>query len=151
MSTCLRKLQAMLIVAGLPLTAIGLLAGCGGAAPAPWETTWPARGEVTFKGEPLPNAIITLIPVNEGIPASIRPKATSGPDGVFELETYGSADGAPLGEYKAVVMRFPASKSKENPSVRPNDLPKKYARAETTDLKVVIEEGANVLPKLELK
>lgn len=133
----------------LPLVILAAV-GCGGGA-KPWDKVYPAEGIVNFKGKPLAGAMITLIPLDSAFPNSVRPTATSKEDGTFELGTHSAADGAPAGEYKALVLHFPVVGSKESPSAGPNDLPAKYAKAETTDLKVTIEKNQTNIPPLELK
>lgn len=132
------------------LLAAGALAGCG-KAEQPWEKVYPAAGVVKFKGEPIEGAVITLVPVSKEVPSFVRPTATSDWDGTFQLGTYSQADGAPVGEYKAVVLRYPVVGSKESPSAGRNNLPRKYATAETTDLTVTITELASEPQTLELK
>jgi hypothetical protein len=124
------------------LGAAGLLVGCGGTDP--WDIVYPAKGSVTYKGEPLAGAMIMLYPVDESAPSTVRPSTTSKDDGTFEV-------GAPAGEYKAVVLHFPVVGPKENPSPGKNDLPRKYAKPETTDLKLMVVEGENDLRPLEIK
>lgn len=134
----------------LLLSMAGLVAGCG-KAKQPWEQVYPAKGVVNYKGKPLAGAMISLIPQDSEYPETVRPTATSKDDGTFELGTYSRADGAPAGEYKAIVLRFPVVGSKESPSAGPNDLPPKYAKAETTDLTVNIDAGETEIPPLELQ
>lgn len=129
---------------------VGLFAGCG-KGKEPWEFVVPAKGVIHFKGKPVAGAMITLVPLDDKVPSSVRPTATSKEDGTFQLGTYSAADGAPVGEYKVLALHFPVVGSKESPSAGPNDLPAKYARAETTDLKVTIAEDHPDLPPLELK
>ncbi len=130
--------------------AMGLIGGCG-KAKQPWERVYPAKGLVSYKGKPLSNAIITLVPVDPSIPASVRPSAISAADGSFQLGTYSRIDGAPVGEFKALVLHYPVVGKKESPSAGPNDLPVKYARAETTDLKLTVTSSQAELATLELK
>jgi hypothetical protein len=127
----------------LLLSMAGLLAGCC-KAKQPWEQVYPAKGVVNYKGEPIGGATITLIPQEADYPESVRPSATSHEDGTFEL-------GAPAGEYKAIVQRYTVVGPKESPSPGPNDLPPKYAKAETTDLTVNIDPGNTEIPPLELQ
>jgi len=134
----------------LPLVTVGLLSGCG-KAKQPWEVVHPAKGVVHYKGEPLAGARITLIPQDGDVPETVRPSATSSEDGTFELGTYDKSDGAPAGNYKALVLHFPTVGPKENPSPGPNSLPKKYAKVETTDLTIELAEGVNDIPTLELR
>jgi hypothetical protein len=125
------------------LSMAGLIAGCG-KAKQPWEKIYPAKGIVNYKGEPIAGALITLIPQEADYPETVRPTATSKEDGTFEL-------GAPAGEYKAIVLRYPVVGPKESPSPGPNDLPKKYAKAETTDLTFSIDAGNTEIPPFELQ
>src|SRR6476659_7523850 len=74
------------IVCFLPLA-------CGRSAPA----VYPVRGEVFFNGQPASGATVHFLPADadEGSPAY----ATVQEDGSFELSTYGTYDGAEVGEY----------------------------------------------------
>jgi hypothetical protein len=130
--------------------AAGTLSGCGKSAEQPWEKVYPAIGTVKFKGKKLGGAVVTLVPLDKEVPSSVRPTATTDEDGVFQLGTYSLADGAPAGDYKAVVMHYPIVGSKENPSAGRNDLPRKYSTADSSDLKVTIDEADGDLPTLEL-
>jgi hypothetical protein len=133
------------------LLAIGMaLAGCG-KTQEPWEKVYPASGIVTYRGQPLSGAVVTLISEDSDFPKSVRPTAVTGDDGAFEVGTYSSADGAPAGEYKVLVLHYPVAGSAENPSAGPNDLPPIYAKAETTTLKISVAEEENELPPLELE
>jgi hypothetical protein len=134
------------VVAVLTVTAVG----CS-KAPAPWEQVYPASGTVLFKGKPLAGAVITLVPTDASFPSSVRPSATSKEDGSFALGTYSTADGAPATEYKALVLHYPVVGPKDNPSAGPNDLPRKYARAESTDLRIVVSPENSELPPLVIK
>jgi hypothetical protein len=132
------------------LSAAILLAGCG-KAQEPWEKVYPATGIVKYQGKPLPGATITLIPEDTSFPKSVRPTAVTDADGEFEIGTYSTGDGAPAGNYKVLILHFPVEGPEENPHAGPNDLPEKYAKAETTDLTVTIEEEETVLRPLELE
>jgi hypothetical protein len=125
--------------------------GCGKGPPKPWEKVYPAKGVVKFRGKPLGGAMITLVPQDSAFPDSVRPSATTKGDGTFELGTYSQNDGAPAGAYKALVLHFPVVGPKDNPSPGANDLPAKYARPDSTDLKVQVGEDAKELEPLELK
>lgn len=112
-------------------------AGCGGSK-KPWEKTYPAKGVVTFEGKPLAGARITLVPQNAEFPSSVRPSATTNANGEFELTTFKKQDGAPAGEYKAVVHRYRVGGTPELPSPLPNDMPQKYSKPESSDVKLVV-------------
>lgn len=126
------------------------LAGCG-AAKHPWETVFPATGVVSIDGKPLGGAVITLIPEDSKFPDTVRPRATSKDDGTFAISTYKTNDGAPAGSYKALVLHYPVVGSKETPNAGPNDLPRKYSKAETTDLKLQINSPKSDTLELKLQ
>lgn len=105
----------------------------------PWEIVYPTTGVVKLEGKPIAGARVTLIPQDQSYPSSVRPAATSKEDGSFTIGTYSTADGAPVGNYKALVLHFPVIISPDSATTGPNDLPEKYSRVETTDLAVTIK------------
>jgi tetratricopeptide (TPR) repeat protein len=115
-------------------------------------SVYPARGAVQFQGRPLPNASLFLYPVGVNTPEFPLPRATVRDDGTFTLGTYGPDDGAPAGEYKVTVQWFPnvADPEKDDGVVPQNQLPPKYARAETSGLSLRITEGENTIPPFQL-
>lgn len=119
--------------------ATSLIAGCGDA-PKPWEVVVPAIGEVTFEGEPIAGAQITLVPVSTEFPDSVRPSATTALGGNFALGTYGNSDGAPAGEYKASVVWFKLDESGDSPVRGDNVLPAKYANPDSSGITVVVND-----------
>lgn len=139
-------LRHELLLAGLAMS----LAGCGGAR-NPWDRVYPAAGKVTLDGKPIAGAQVTLTPVDAQVPAKIRPTAVTQADGHFELGTLDTADGAPEGEYVVTVVWHPVEQTKAGAVRGDNKLPVRYARGETSGLKVQVEKGKVELPPLELK
>jgi hypothetical protein len=127
-----------------------LLTGCGKTKES-WEQVYPAKGIVNFGGKPVAGAVISLIPQDPEIPDTVRPTATAKEDGTFEIGTYSKADGAPEGKYKVLVLHYPVIGSKASPAAGPNDLPRKYSKAETTDLLVEVVAPNTEFQPLELK
>jgi hypothetical protein len=127
-----------------------VLGGCG-KTPEPWEKVYPASGVVLYRGQPLSGAVVTLIPEDAEFPSSVRPTAITDEDGAFYVGTYSAADGAPAGDYKVLVLHYPVEGPPENPHAGANDLPLKYAKAETTDLLVSIAEEETEIPPLVLE
>ncbi len=132
----------------LILSSVLLAAGC--TPRNAWENTHPAAGTIQFKGKPLENAEITLFPSDPAFPESVRPRARSTADGKFVLWTYQEGDGVPAGTYKATVVHNEVIVSKDTVVAKPNDLPPKYSRRDSTDLEVTIVAGNNEIP-LNLK
>ena len=116
-------------------------------------TVFPAQGVVSYLGKPIPSATIFLHPVGTKDPDFPSPRATVKSDGSFVLGTYGEADGAPVGEYKVTVQWFKKTDKKEaeGGALPRNQLPAKYARAETSGLSLRIQEGDNKVPPFQLK
>ena len=126
------------------------VSGCG-KAKEPWETTHPVSGLVTFKGKPVADAELSFFPEDKTYPESVRPRAKSGPDGKFSVWTYEQGDGAPAGRYKVTAVHFEVGLSKDTVITKPNDLPAKYSRLETTDLVVEIKGEESELPAINLQ
>ena len=132
------------------LSVCGFQAGCGKGQPA-WEKVYPVTGVINLDGKPIGGALLTLIPQDGKIPETVRPTATSNWDGTFQFGTYTPGDGAPAGSYKVIVVRFPVIGTPQNPAPGPNDLPPQYAKPDTTDLTVQVNEAETELPPLQLK
>jgi hypothetical protein len=126
------------------------VSGCG-KAKEPWETTHPVSGLVTFKGKPVADAELSFFPEDKSYPETVRPRAKSGPDGKFSVWTYEQGDGAPAGRYKVTAVHFEVGLSKDTVITKPNDLPAKYSRLETTDLVVEIKGEESELPAINLQ
>ena len=104
------------------------------------KPTQPARGKVLFEGEPVAGAQLVLQSLDKGPSAD----AITGADGTFVLSTYTADDGARAGEYAVtLVWRKPLYDASGKPGK--NLLPARYARKDTSPLKVVIKSGKNDL------
>lgn len=133
------------------LVVLALVASVGCKPKAAWETTYPTSGKVTFKGRPVKGAEIAFFPTDTSFPESVRPQAKSKEDGSFEVWTYKQGDGAPVGSYKVTLVHNEVTVSKDTVVAKPNDLPVKYSRRDSTNLEVKITAGKNDLPTFELK
>lgn len=130
---------------------LALLSGCGRAR-EPWETVYPASGEITFKGRPLKNVELSFHPLDDIVPETVRPWAKTSDSGEFVLSTYNQGDGAPSGRYKVTAVHHEIVVSKGGGmGVKPNNLPGKYASKDTTDWIIEIAEGETKIPRMELK
>ncbi len=127
-----------------------LVVGCGKGA-APWEKTYPVKGVISFKGKPVADAELSFFPEDASYPDLVRPRAKSGADGTFVVWTYEQGDGAPVGSYKVTVVHHEIGISKETVITKPNDLPEKYSKLDTTDLTVEVRGTENELPPIDLK
>jgi hypothetical protein len=106
--------------------------------------TEPARGKVLLNGEPVAGAQVVLYAATKGLRSPRRADAITDADGTFTLSTYVANDGVPTGDYTATIeLRKPFFD--ETGKLGPNLLPARYAKAETSGLKVTIKTGPNDL------
>ena len=126
-----------LVGAGL-VVAAGLLAGCGDSA----DRRYAVSGTVTYKGQPIPNGLISFMPRGSDVSAG----GSAIVDGEYTIP---SSTGLPAGEYD-VVISVPTAV----PAKRPGDdeapgeggeretgeaLPARYNL--TTELKAEVKAG----------
>src|SRR5208282_3006456 len=107
------------------------------------KATQPVRGKVFFEGSPPADALVTFHLLNPTTKKFDRTgEALVDPDGTFTLSSYTANDGAPVGDYTVtVVWNSPFVDAQGNPG--PNQLPERYSKAETSDLRVKVREGPN--------
>jgi hypothetical protein len=107
------------------------------------KPTSPVTGKVLFEGKPVAGAMVALYSTAK----ESRPPRSDGrtdASGNFTLSTYTANDGVPTGEYRVtIVLRKPLFDDTGKPG--PNLLPDRYAKVDTSELKVVIKSGPNVL------
>jgi len=114
------------------------------------KATQPTQGKLYFEGAPAANAQVSFWAVDAAQKKFTKTgDAFADADGSFTLSTYNANDGSPVGEYAVtVVWRQPWLDRDGKPG--PNLLPARYAKAETSDLRVKVQEGTNDFT-LELK
>lgn len=122
--------------------------GCGEAKPAR-TPVFPIKGTITFKGQPMPGALVALHPKTP-VAGTPSPRANVTKDGAFEVSTYDGGDGAPAGDYTLTVLWYKQVKNGSDIIAGPNVIPQKYAKAETSDLNISVKEGVNELPPITL-
>jgi hypothetical protein len=132
-----RKFEQLCVLLGVS----AFLAGCGGG-PSDAPTTVPAKGVVTYKGQPVPKLSVAFIP-DKGKLAS----GTTDASGKFVLMTNQPGDGAMVGTYKVAfsvvsdeippMPGFPEEKDYK-PPVSP--IPAKYADASTSGLTMTVDK-----------
>ncbi|AWM39954.1 hypothetical protein GobsT_16500 [Gemmata obscuriglobus] len=82
-------------------------AGCGSKRPGE-VPVYPVKGRVTFRGEPMPHAVVTFYPLGQPFAQALKCRANADPDGNYRLTTYELNDGAPEGEYGVILYVPPA-------------------------------------------
>ena len=132
---------------GAAVAALALVVGCGKGTVEPEKlAVSPARGIVTYKGQPLGDATVGFISLDN----KIRAHGKTDGVGSFVLSTYGTNDGIPPGKYR-VTVAVSGTKEIEPGVLAPepeggfkSPIPTKYANpATTTILEEVKADGKN--------
>ena len=118
-----------------------LLVGCG-KKELPQQQVYPAKGKITWGGEPVRFAMVAFQPVDStvGVNAFARTEA----DGSFVLWTYANdePDGAVPGEYKVTLSNYdPVEGGALPPGGEPTTLPAGF----NPEITVEIRSGDNDL------
>jgi hypothetical protein len=134
--------------AAITVAALGLLTGGCDSKPTGGTVT----GTVTLDGVPLKLGVVTFHPVAGG-QSAIGPVSK---DATYEL-TIGNERFIPPGEYLVTVDAAEPTELQGVPGGPPTPppppkriTPNKYAKKESTDLKVTVKAGTNTIP-IELK
>jgi hypothetical protein len=108
--------------------------------------THKVTGKVTQAGVGLPNATVIFHSKNP-VEGFIKPRATTKENGEFEMTTYETGDGSPVGDYDVTISQWlaidPAAGAK-------NQLPPELSVPETSGFKATVKETDNVLPAFEI-
>src|SRR5438445_13435252 len=107
-SLCIGALAGALLTAG---------SGCGSGGP----TLYKVSGKVTLDGVPVAGATVHFEPADSS--QQTQPAdAITGADGVYNLTTYTTNDGAVPGDYKVWVVKKKVTKpAMEAPNIDPKD------------------------------
>jgi hypothetical protein len=115
---------------------------------------FPVRGQVLYEDKPTPGALVIFHPLGDPDPRAPRPIARVGADGTFSPTTYRTEDGAPAGEYAVTVAWVLEQDNQNTPreEQKPprNLLPDRYAKPETSGLRICIQAEPNELPPFRL-
>ena len=133
--------------AALGFLFLGLLLGCGKSEALP--DVHPVEGRVLVQNKPVKLASVFFYPADEQ-KIKIRPRARTDADGRFKLNSYGSEDGAPAGDYTVTVV-WTGADDDENRDNLPDRLQGRYSDPKTSPLKVTIKPGKNEVRPFQLK
>ena len=123
-------------------------AGCGGRDKG-LPKVQPVAGTVFVAGRPAAGAEITFHSQSAAA-KKVQPFAIADPSGAFRPTTFLDGDEAPAGEYVITVI-WPTVKEEGGETVKgPDRLKGRYNNPQNTPLKVVIREGTNELPPIQL-
>lgn len=124
------------------------LSGCGDGKVA----VYPVTGKLLdAKGNPATGALVMFHPVTPPVDQpTFSLTGTANASGEYWIETYGSADGAPVGDYILTVVWLPEKKSLFD--AQPDKLNGKYADKTKSQLKFKVEaKPKNEVPTITLK
>src|SRR5207302_974197 len=91
--------------------------GCGSGQPKLYKVT----GKVTLDGQPLSGATVQFVPADPATGLEIA-RGSTGSDGVYNLTTYNTNDGAMEGNYKVLVTISPKAEVASGDSTAPGGL-----------------------------
>ena len=131
------------------ITSICLFAtGCGGNDYQE-VPIYPLSGSLFVNGMPAHGAYLTFHPGdNVGLSKGNKPFARVGEDGVFQVTTYDTGDGAPAGSFQVTVY-WPEDPNARGPS--PDRLRGKFASPENSPLTPNISATTKVLDRWDLE
>ncbi len=124
--------------------------GCSDGGP-PKKVCYPVKGELTVAGKPAEGATIILQPrdANPTDWSAGFPRATVGPEGKFQVSTYGENDGAPAGEY-VILVTWEAPNPKNEEASGPDRLGGRYIDPAKSKLTATVEPRPTELPPIKL-
>ncbi|MGL4549863.1 MAG: hypothetical protein ACRC33_01645 [Gemmataceae bacterium] len=108
----------------------------------------PVRGKVLVDGKPAAGATVVFQPVQDAA-ESLKPSGRVGDDGTFRLATHPHGNGAPAGEYVALVTWYDGDgRAAADPK---NKLPARYADRQKSPLpRLTVKSGTNDLEPFNL-
>jgi len=145
MQSKLRLISALLSV-GMFVGVVGC--STGGSAK---KVCYPVKGELTVAGKPADGATVILQPkeANRDEWSDGYPRATVGPDGKFQVSTYGENDGAPTGDY-VVLVSWEAPNPTNEETSGPDRLGGRYIDPAKSKLTATVEPRPTELPPIRL-
>jgi hypothetical protein len=122
-----------------PALCVLLLCGCGKQ-----YGTVPVRGKVTFNGGPMPTTgVVYFTPTETFGGHPMRPaSADFGTDGEYSVSSFADAEGLYPGTYEAHLHCWKVPPTMTGPK-EVSYLPAKFGKANTSNLKVTVEEGSS--------
>ena len=111
--------------------------------------THPASGFLFVGNKPAAGARIQLNPVDKNAPVGVYPHVVAERDGSFQLTTYTTHDGAPVGTY-ALTMTWPLP-SRPDREEGPDHFARRYSDRLHPVKQVQIKSGKNDLGEIHLK
>jgi hypothetical protein len=123
------------------------MSGCGPSR----IQAYPVRGKITYRNQPLAEAMLILHPTTPFPQPTPQPIAFANAQGEFAFTTFDTGDGAPPGHYTITVeLREQRQIGEELTRDGRNLLPVRYQSPQTSDLRYEVKPGVNELPAIVL-
>ena len=146
LTRCAGCQRRTLVNAILSSWALLMLAGCGENR----VSVYTVAGKVSFEGKPPAGAQVVFHPVGHTLPEGEIALGAVKEDGSFDVNIYGKG-GVPAGSYIATFQWNKLVETEGGSGRGPNVLPKKYADAASSPLKVTIKAEENVLDPIVIE
>lgn len=113
----------------------------------------PVSGKLTYQGKPAVGALVVLNFVNENpITKNLtKPHGIVQADGSFKISMYEAGDGAPAGDYVVTVSLFKPGSGDDEERGELDAYGGRFLNPGTSQIKVTVKEGENILPPIDLK
>jgi len=135
------------LIAVLALLALCWLPGCSKKKRPNELPVYSVKGRVTYKGEPMPYAVVTFFPTGKPFADALKSRATADENGYYELTTYELNDGVPEGEYSAILyvpLKKPDPNELEGPNP-PDRLKHGYLNPDKSKLRYTVRPEPNTI------
>jgi hypothetical protein len=111
-------------------------------------STTPVEGVVLGQdGKPLERATVIFHPTDSSLKFP-KPRGTTDAEGEFQLWTYDTSDGAPVGKYKVTIEQW----FRDNPDQAPtNHLSSDLASESSSGIEIQLSKGPNVLDPIKVR
>jgi hypothetical protein len=110
--------------------------------------TTPVEGKVLSQdGKPLERATVIFHSTDSSAKFP-KPRGTTDAQGLFQLSTYDTADGAPVGKYKVTIEQWYRDTPDQAPT---NHLPPGLSSVSTSGFEVELTKGPNVLEPFKIR
>ena len=111
-------------------------------------STTPVEGTVLGQdGKPLERATVIFHPTDSSLKFP-KPRGTTDAQGKFQLSTYDTSDGAPVGKYKVTIEQW----FRDNPDQAPtNHLSPDLASESGSGIEIQLSKGPNVLDPFKVR
>ena len=126
--------------------------GCGPRPPSRPQVH-PVSGKVLYRGQPAKGLRVTFNALGDQGKLRFAPAAITDDKGEFQLHSYGTNDGAPLGEY-AVTFQWPDhinNGMESDPLPEVDRLRNSYGDPKKSRFKVSVHEGQNAVEPFVLQ